>query len=658
MPLRFLRSWFVLAVVLFIHLVIPARAEPGSNPALPFLSPIFADHMVLQRDKPNRFWGWAESGQTVAVAIEGKSASTTAGADGKWIVTISVPPAGGPYTVRISGPQNVTLHDVLVGDVWLCGGQSNMTIPLSNSTGGEEAARLANQDALRFCTVAGRNAYAPAAVPVCDWKTCTPETAAAFSAVGYYFAQRLQHDIPVPIGLIQDCIGGSPAESWMSTASLTKLGEFIPQLAEIERLNARGGEKFGSFLMHWLDENDAGGKDALWAQPTLDESAWKPVQIPGGFAELGVPETPAVCWFRRTVILPDDFRSGPAKIFLGQVEKMDTTYINGRWIGASSWVENPRAYSVPDGILHAGKNVIAVRVFKTKPHGGFQSDTKILSLQLANGTIIPLAGRWLGRLSVDACPPFPMPLDLENYATMPTVLGNGMIAPLAPLALTGALWYQGEANQTRPAQYRKLLPALIRDWRDEFGQGDIPFYIVSLPAFTTRRAEPGSDGWTAVREVQIQTAQNVPNVGVATTIDTGEADNIHPKEKRIPGERLALLALAKHYQRSVVASGPIFRSLEKEAGKLRLLFDPAGGILVVHGNAPGEFVISGADKKWHRATAKLDGDYAITVSGPEVSAPVAVRYAWQANPEATLFNSAGLPAAPFRTDDWPLDSDR
>ena len=442
----------------------------------------------------------------------------------------------------------------------------------------------------------------------------------------------------------------------MSAESLTKLGEFIPQLAEIKRLSTQGGEKSGSFLMHWLEEHDAGGKQAAWAQPGLDESDWKPVQLPGGFAELGVPETPAVCWFRRTITLPADFAGGAAKIFLGEVEKMETTYVNGRWIGASSWVENPRIYPIPAGVLHPGANVIAVRVFKTKPHGGFRSDANTLHLQFADETKIPLAGNWLGRLSVDARPPFPLPLDFENYATMPVVLGNGMIAPIAPLALTGAIWYQGEANQTRPAQYRKLLPALIRDWREQFAQGDFPFYIVSLPAFMAHRTEPGSDGWTGVRDTQIQTARFVPNSGVAITVDTGDANNIHPHEKRTVGERLAVVALANHYHRPVTASGPVFRSQEKQGATLRLHFDSAGGALAVHGEKLGEFAIAGADQKWHWATAKIDGD-TIVVSSPEVPAPFAVRYAWQAHPVATLFNTAGLPAVPFRTDDWPLGPD-
>lgn len=653
---RFILSLLGLTFAMVAHLAAAVPPTEGKTP-LPFVSPLFGDHMVLQRNKPNRFWGWTEPGKTVSVEIENNSATSVAAVDGKWMVTLDVPAAGGPYAVKISGPQSVVLHDVLVGDVWLCSGQSNMTIPLRASTGGVAAAQAANDPELRLCTVAGRTAYLPVAVPRCDWQICTPETAAGFSAVAYYFAHRLQEELHVPIGLINASVGGSPAESWMSAASLTRLGEFTPQLAEIQRLSSQSGNQSGSFLMHWLGEHDLGDRDAAWAQPALDESTWQAVILPGGFSELGVATTPSVCWFRRTITLPPDYVAGAATLFLGEVEKMDTTYVNGHWIGASSWVENPRAYPIPAGTLHAGKNILAVRVFKTKANGGFRSPPETLRLKLADGTFIPLAGAWLGRLSVDARPPFPWPLDLENYATMPTVFANGMIAPLAPLALTGVIWYQGEANQTRPAQYRKLLPALIRDWRAQFGQGDIPFYVAGLPAFMAHRSEPSSDGWTAVREAQAQAVAATVNTGLAVTLDTGEADNIHPKEKRTVGERLARCALAGNYHQPMVASGPIFRSLEKHSSELTLHFDTGDGTLVKRGATLGEFSVAGADHRWHWAQARMEGE-SVVVSSPDVPAPIAARYAWQANPIATLFNGAGLPATSFRTDDWPLDPDQ
>jgi sialate O-acetylesterase len=364
-----------------------------------------------------------------------------------------------------------------------------------------------------------------------------------------------------------------------------------------------------------------------------------------------VPTTPAVCWFRKEVVLPDPLPDGTAKILLGIIEKMETVYINGHWTGASSWVENPRAYAIGAGVLHPGKNQITLRVLKTKPHGGFQSPVEDLKIVLGDKTSVALEGDWKAAVSVDARPPHPMPLGYENYPTMPSVLFQGMIRPLAPLALTGVIWYQGEANQFKPVQYRTLLPAMIADWRGVFAQGDFPFYIVSLPAFTARHPEPGTDGWTAVREAQAFTARTVPNSGLAVTVDTGDADNIHPTNKLPVGERLALVALRNSYHRDVICAGPTFAKVETLPGALRIHFTNTSGGLVVKGEKLGEFSVAGADRVWHWAQARLEGDNVI-VSSPQVPTPVAVRYAWQANPLATLFNGAGLPAEPFRSDNW------
>jgi len=315
-------------------------------------------------------------------------------------------------------------------------------------------------------------------------------------------------------------------------------------------------------------------------------------------------------------------------------------------------VENPRAYFIGDGILKPGTNILALRVFKMKPNGGFVSKADDLRLVLGNKTVIPLAGEWKGALSVDARPPHPLPLTFENYPTMPAVLFQGMIEPVAPMSIRGAIWYQGEANFERAYQYRSLLPALIGDWRKVFGQGNFPFYIVSLPVFMGHRDQPGSDGWTELREAQALTAHTVKNTGLAVTVDTGEADNIHPKDKVQVGDRLALCALAGEYGRKVSYSGPEFVSVTHLPGALKLHFSHADGGLTVKGSALGEFSVAGKDRQWHWAIAQIDGDNVI-VSSPDVSNPQAARYAWQANPQATLFNGADLPAAPFRTDDWP-----
>ncbi len=314
-------------------------------------------------------------------------------------------------------------------------------------------------------------------------------------------------------------------------------------------------------------------------------------------------------------------------------------------------VENPRAYEVKPGILKPGTNVVAVRVFKTKPDGGFMSQPDGLRLVLGDGTVIPLAGGWRGAVSVDARPPHPMPMSFENWPVIPSVLYQGMLEPVAPLAISGIIWYQGEANADRAYQYRTLLPAMIGDWRKLFGQGDVPFYIVSLPAFMHHQNQPSESSWAELREAQALTAARVRNSALAVTIDTGDPDSIHPADKKIVGERLAFCALALHYGENIPYAGPAFKSLEHLPGALKLHFRHADGGLVVKGGKLGEFSIAGKDGKWHWADARIEGD-AIVVSSPAVSEPEAARYAWQSYPVATLYNGAGLPAVPFRTDRW------
>jgi sialate O-acetylesterase len=469
------------------------------------------------------------------------------------------------------------------------------------------------------------------------------------SAVAYFFAQNLHGEINVPIGLVEDCVGGTPAEAWTSAEALRPLKDFDAQLAEIERLKAKGGAEYGNFIMHWYDDYDLGQKQN-WSAAGFDDSNWKTVQITTGFADLGVPDAPAVCWFRKQIVLPDPLPAGRASVSLGVIERMDTTFINGQWVGASAWVENPRNYFLKDGILKPGTNIMAIRVLKTKARGGFLSDADKLFLTLGDKTRIPLAGEWRGALSVDARPPHPLPLGYENWPVMPSVLYQGMIQPVAPLAISGAIWYQGEANADRAAQYKKILPAMIGDWRAVFGQGDFPFYIVTLPAFTHRQDQPGGyAGWADMREAQIGVARTVKNSAFAVTVDTGEADNIHPAEKKPVGERLALCALATHYGKKVPYQGPEFDLLKKTHGALKLKFKHADGGLVFKDGKTGEFSIAGNDGQWHWADAKIDGATVI-LSSPEVSEPESARYAWQSFPNATLYNGAGLPAVPFRTD--------
>ncbi len=642
------------AVALLLTAQPAALAQVGVETSVkssPFVSPIFADNMVLQRGKVNTIWGWSEPGDKIEVEIASKKASGSTGADRRWQVKIHPPAVGGPYTIRIHGAQSLELHNVLVGDVWLCGGQSNMQVGLGSARNGEEEVNAANQPEIRFFSVASRSAYHHTDLPEGTWKVVSPETADHLSAVAYYFARKVQQEIHVPIGLVVDALGGTPAEAWTSAEALRPLKDFDVPLAELEKLSAAGAPEYGNYVMHWYDQYDVGLK-GNWAAPDLNDSEWKTVDIPGGFAELGVADTPALVWFRKEIVLPDPLPSGRTAIFLGSIERMDTVYLNGKNVGASAWVENPRVYFIPEGVLKPGKNVVAIRVLKTQPQGGFLGEPEELHLLLADKTSIPLAGKWKAQLSLDARPPHPLPIGYENWPVMPSVLYQGMLVPIAPLSITGALWYQGEQNSERGFQYRKILAVMIADWRKLFAQGDFPFYIVSLPAFRHRSETPTDNTWAETRESQAVTAASVRNSCLAVTIDTGDPDNIHPKDKLPVGERLALCALAKQYGKRVVYAGPTLKSVKRLKGSIRLGFAHTEHGLVAKGGKLEEFAIAGEDHKWYWADAHIEGK-AVVVSSASVPDPKEVRYAWQSNPAATLFNGAGLPAAPFRTDTWP-----
>ena len=626
-------------------------AAASAAKPLPFVSPVFGDNMVLQRGKPDTIWGWSDPGDTVRVQIGETSATGVAGADHRWQVQIQPPAPGGPYTVTITGHQSVALHNVLVGDVWLCGGQSNMGLPLRFVQNGEAEVKVANDPEISFFSVEGHAAYHPTYFVDGSWKIVSPATADWVSAVGYYFARKVQQEMHVPIGLMVDAVGGTPAESWTSAAALRPLKDFDVPLAELARLTAEGAPEYGNYVMHWYDQYDIGQK-GNWAAPDFDDSDWKTVPIPGGFSELGVPDAPAVAWFRKEIVLPDPLPEGRSLLFLGSIERMDTAYINGTEVGASAWVENPRVYFIKGGVLKPGKNTIAIRVLKTKTVGGFLGKPEEMRLLLGDKTSIPLAGAWKGKLSVDARPPQQLPIAYENWPVMPSVLYEGMLAPVAPLSIAGAIWYQGEQNSERGYEYRRVLPAMIADWRKLFGQGDFPFYIVGLPAFKHRSATPIDDAWAETRESQELAAAAVSNTCLAVTIDTGDPDNIHAKDKAPVGDRLARCALAKYYGKAIVYAGPALESVERLPDSIRLHFAHTDGGLVVKGDKLEEFSIAGEDHKWYWANARIDGD-AIVVSSPLVPSPKEVRYAWQSNPAATLFNGAGLPAAPFRTDTWP-----
>ena len=609
--------------------------------------------MVLQRGKADTIWGWSSPGDPIHVQIAGEGASGVTGPDGRWQVRFAPPATGGPYTLKVTdGRRSVGFRNVMVGDVWICGGQSNMELPLRFTDDAMKVAAHADYPDIRFFTVPERTAYRPTRTLQGAWKVVSPQSAAELSAVAFYFGRKLERETHVPVGLVIEAVGGSAGESWASVAALGPLHDYDIPLAMLAQFQREGLPAYGNYIMPWYDRYDIGVKQK-WSSPGYHPSSWKSVHLPGGFARLGVPATPAVAWFRREITLPGAPPKGPALISLGEVQRMDSVYVNGVLVGASAWVEHPRVYRIPADALKPGENLIAIRIFKTEPHGGFLGRPSDLRLTLADHTVIPLAGVWQGRISVDARPPHPMPLHFANWPVMPAVLYNGMLAPIAPLSISGAIWYQGAQNSPRGYEYRKLLPAVIGSWRQLFGQGDFPFYIVQLPAFGARSALPTDDGWADIRESQSIVAATVPNSCLAVTIDTGDPNSLHPGNKKPVGERLARCALARHYGKHVIDSGPTVASVERLAHSIRLRFRNADGGLIAKGGRLEGFTLAGRDRRWHHAEARIQG-MRVIVSSPEVPHPTQVRYDWQSNPPATLFNGAGLPAGPFRTDTWPL----
>lgn len=640
-----------------LHLLLIAAAPP-----LPLLSPAFGDHMVLQRDRPNTFWGWAAPGTKVKVSVAGQQASGIAGLDGKWTARLTPPKVGGPYEVLVEGPTKVALKDVLVGDVWICSGQSNMEMGIGLASDGPADASRADEPQIRISMAPHQVAYSPAATNPMEWKVCTPGTItqggwAGFSAVGYYFGRKLHRDLKVPIGLIQAAWGGTSAEAWTSDPALRPLNDFTRDLDWVQKLNTLGGPVFGTYADHWLIDNDPGQREG-WHLPDAADESWKSTNLPGAFPGRGVT------WFRKEVVFPD--ARGPVFLNLGQISETDSVWINGHFIGTTSFEWSTRRYVVPSGVLVPGRNVIAIRVFNPRNNGAFLSAPASMSLEIPNGGFIGLNGPWKSRVGVETKDIAKKPRDTEPNPTVLTVLRNGMIAPLMPMAVRGVIWYQGETNSGRGFQYRQLLPALINDWRAGFGQGDLPFYIVSLANYQARRPAPGDDHWAELREAQNLTSRRLKKSGLVITTDVGDADDIHPKDKRTVGERLALNALAKEYGRRIEFSGPTYRDAKREGATLRLKFDHAGGLQITETRrSPGlalneidgssGFAIAGEDRVWYWAKAEVKGD-SIVVSSPSVPNPVAARYAWQMNPPSTVTNAAGLPAVPFRTDDWPMVS--
>lgn len=613
---------------------------------------LISDSMVLQRDDKINVWGWASKGEKVTVKFNGKTYKTTTGNDEKWRLQLGPAKAGGPYTMEISGRNKISLHDILIGDVWLCTGQSNMVhqMALHAVLYADEIAKANYPEIRHFLVQNTANLRAPQSdLPGGSWKWANPTDVKEFSAVAYFFAKALYEKYHIPIGLINASRGGSPIESWISEDGFKEFPSILNAIeknkdtAYINRLSRNVAVQ--PFL------NDK-GMNEKWFDAAYIPKGWRTIAIPGYWEDQGVKDLDGVVWYRREIDVPASMASAPAKVFLGRIIDADELYINGKKIGNTAYLYPQRRYRVPEGILRTGKNLFTVRVTNNSGKGGFVPD-KPYQLIAGNDTI-DLTGYWqykVGQVNIPRSGSGGGSIALQNH---PAALYNAMLAPVAGYSIKGFLWYQGESNSGRADEYAKLQPAMIADWRRKWKQGDLPFLFVQLPGFMDYDYLPSESQWAAFREAQAKSL-SVPNTAMAVAIDLGEWNDIHPDKKKEVGDRLALAAEKIVYRENIVYSGPLYQSSTIHGNKIIISFSNTGsGLTTSDGEAPAEFAIAGEDKKFVWANATIAGDK-IVVRSDEVTAPRYVRYAWADDPvDPNLINKEGLPASPFRTDAAPF----
>jgi len=624
------------------------------------IASLFTNGMVLQQGVPVPVWGTSSPGDSVTVHFAGQQVSEAADPDGRWMVRLAPLEANAsPSELEVSSSAGASdvICDVLVGEVWVCSGQSNMEWPLHSSRNGAKEVAQAHFSSIRLFTVPHRPSRTPETeIAGAAWCACSPETVANFSAVAYYFAREIQSRLNIPIGLIHTSWGGTIAEAWTRWDALLE----NPATRGIVETFEHSLRDMDSRLEEWKAQQektrDKGNTKHAegWAGIEEPQDGWREMVLPGAWQSRGLNHS-GIVWFRKTIEIPPAWGGHDLRLAIGATDKSDTTYFNNTQVGsvtmaerADSW-SHLRTYTVPGELVQAGRNVIAVRVHSDKFAGGMTGPSEFMQLSCpdcAGDAGIPLAGSW--RYAVEANYGL-VQVPVEPLYKAPGVLFNGMIAPLLPFAIRGVIWYQGESNADRAAQYRDLFQVLIRSWRRAWGQGDFPFYFVQLANYMARQEQPTESQWAELREAQTL-ALALPNTGMAVAIDIGEAEDIHPRNKMDVGLRLAFNALHRTYGHSdVIPSGPLFRSVKREGSSLRLSFDHVGGGLVCQGDALRGFSIAGEDGRFVWAEASIDGED-ILVFSPEIAAPRAARYGWADNPEVNLYNKAGLPASPFRTD--------
>jgi len=627
---------------------------------------LISDGMVLQRGQAVRIWGWAEPFDSVSVCFAGKTYKCAAGDDGKWEVHLDKQEAGGPYSMEISAgskspdgacADRIVISDILVGDVWVCSGQSNMMTPILRLTDlfPEEIAESCS-DQIRYFQVPERHVFDKKQEDLAGgrWVPAEPSNVNDFSAVSLFFASEIHRKYNVPVGIINASVGGTPAEAWMSEEALRGWPDFLRELEICKDDSYVSSVKKSdeAAMTEWfgkLNRADEGLRDENrpWYSNECDISDWRAVRIPTSWENIGLKEFCGSIWLKKEIDIPAELAGKPAVLRMGTIVDSDVTYVNGAEVGTVTYRYPPRKYQVPEGVLKAGKNIITVRTVSNTGEGEFVTD-KPYRLEIG-GHIIDLTGDWVYKVGVAMNEPLP---EMTFFSYKPAGLFNGMISPLMNYVIKGILWYQGEANTPAPKEYYRLFTGLIADWRRQWKLGRLPFIYVQLHNFQRAVREPGPSNWAELRDAQLK-ALSMPDTAMAVAIDTGEWNDIHPLDKKTVAHRLALAAQKLVYGEDIISSGPIYSSMKKDGNRIIISFrEPTGGLISKDGGKLKHFAIAGSDRRFAWADAVIADDCVI-VWNDTIDDPAAVRYAWADNPEgANLYNKAGLPASPFRTDDW------
>jgi len=645
--------------ILLIALLLCISAFAQAKILLPS---VFGNNMVLQQKTNAAIWGKANAGKAVKVMVSWNKINygAIADANGNWKIKVATPGYGGPYTITISDGELLVLNNVLIGDVWICSGQSNMEMPLAgwgkilNSEKEIAEAKYPNIRLLQADHITSNFPINDAKVANGGWQECSPKYIAEFSSTAYFFAREVYEKTKIPIGLIHTSWGGTIAEAWTSAESLKKMSDFSAAVDKIQQAGINPSTvSYNEKVSNWVKmttEKDSGYQAGQLKWVTAETTDWKSMTLPTLWEEAALKNFDGIVWFSRRVTIPENWKTNGIKLNLGTIDDNDITYVNGVKVGETVGYNVGRSYAIPADLLKPGENIITVRVFDSGGGGGIYGEAKDLNVTNNAGEKISLAGDWKYKIGLDFKNIEPKPYE-ENGPNRPTVLYNAMIHPYLQFSIKGAIWYQGESNADRAYQYRELFPLMIKDWRQKWAQGDFPFYFVQLANFMQIDNEPSQSAWAELREAQQKTLA-LPNTGMATIIDIGDAKDIHPKNKQEVGRRLALIALAKTYGQKINYSGPVYQSNKIEGKQIILTFgNSQNGLKTADGKALTGFAIAGADKKFYWAKASIKGNQ-IIVSSDQVANPVAVRYAWGNNPLCNLVSNDGLPASPFRTDTW------